>query len=485
MKQFLPLFILLLPFFAVSQEQLGLRLENYAGVSSLALNPTGNLTSPLPWDLNIAGAGLYFENNYGLIKNTNTIDLLKNRENLSFALAEDASGNVPNNIYLLDFKDDDKTRFLVSNVFIAGPSLSLKVHENHSVGVFANIRAMMSALDFPNEFSYYDYDNREHFEPFQIKPFSGAFITWSEIGVNYAAKMPTYFGSLGFGINAKYLTGYEAAYLESEDAWTHTKLPSDMVIAESTDGNYGLTTSNLKSNGFEQSANGKGWGIDVGVMATISEHEDGYKWRLSASLLDIGSIKFNKNAQTHAVHNPSGFQLNLRDFDDFELLEETEAFLQHFSNETLGDSFASASGSDFKLALPTAISLQADYYFGENIYLNSFLIHHFPTSTLGPKRETLLALTPRYEHQWFSVSMPISMLNWEEMQMGLAARLGYLVIGTDKWGSLFGKSNYSGTDIYIALKLNQLRLDWGIFNGGGGSGKRKYGNGKKAKCYDF
>jgi hypothetical protein len=295
-------------------------------------------------------------------------------------------------------------------------------------------------------------------------------------------KMPTSFGAIGFGANIKHLTGYEAFYLESINGWQHTKLKDDQISVENVKGNYGVTTSNFKSGGPERSANGRGIGLDLGFMATISDYDDEYRWRFGVSILDIGGIKFDKNAQAHVIQDVSKFELDLRDFDDFSLPEESQALLQHFSSEALGDANASKMADEFKLALPTAISLQGDYYFGENIYLNAFLIHRLPTASVGPKRTTLLALTPRYEHKWFSVSMPVSVLHWQKTQVGLAARLGYLVIGSDKVGSLFGKSDYSGTDFYIALKLNQLRIG---SLGEGGSGKRKYGNGKKAKCYDF
>ena len=62
-KRIIPLF---LPFFSLflnkiySQEQLGLRLDNYAGANAIALNPAANAaTNPLTWDVNLAGAGFW------------------------------------------------------------------------------------------------------------------------------------------------------------------------------------------------------------------------------------------------------------------------------------------------------------------------------------------------------------------------------------------------------------------------------------------
>jgi hypothetical protein len=479
------IFLSLFSVLAFSQEQLGLRLENYAGASSISLNPAGNLTNPMPWDFNLIGAGFYLDNNYGFIKNTSTLDLLKNGGNMGFILAKNVDGAFRSDEYVIDFYDDGDKRFFSFNSFVAGPSLVLKVHENHSVGFFTNMRAAASTLDLPNEFSYYKYDNRRHFDPFLAEPFDGALVTWAEVGLNYAIKIPTYTGFIGMGVNLKRLIGYEAGYLENIQPWVHTKLPDDNITVGDGYGRYGLTTSNLKEKGYGLNRNGSGLGFDLGFMYVLQEFNEGYKWRFGASILDIGSINFNKNAQAHATKNPNTFQLNLRDFDDFEYPQEIEEILRYFSYQALGDSLASQIGDQFKLSLPTALNLQADYSFTENIYLNGLIMHRFPTGHLSPRRESLLALTPRYEHRWFSVSMPVSLLNWQEIRTGVAARLGPLVIGSDKIGSLIKKSNFTGTDIYFAIKINSINLGLNLFDGAGKGGKHRYGNGKKAKCYNF
>ena len=251
-------------------------------------------------------------------------------------------------------------------------------------------------------------------------------------------------------------------------------------------GRYGLTTSNLKNNDYGAERNGSGFGFDLGFLYVVQENDESYKWRFGASILDIGSIRFDKNAQTHVVNNPNTFQLNLRDFDDFELPGEGEALLLHFSEQALGNPTASLRGDNFKMALPTAISMQADYNVNDQLFLNGLLVHPVPIGPVSPGRQPLLAFTPRFEHRWFSASIPVSLLNWRKTNLGLAARLGFLVIGSDNIGSIFGKSDYSGTDIYAALKLNPFDLGWGLFKGRGvGNGKERRGSKKKVRCYNF
>ncbi|MEZ4952076.1 MAG: hypothetical protein R2825_00710 [Saprospiraceae bacterium] len=87
------------------------------------------------------------------------------------------------------------------------------------------------------------------------------------------------------------------------------------------------------------------------------------------------------------LKTPNYDQLNLRDFDDFEYPQEIEEILRYFSYQALGDSLASQIGDQFKLSLPTALNLQADYSFTENIYLNGLIIHRFPSGHLSPRQE--------------------------------------------------------------------------------------------------
>ena len=83
--------------------------------------------------------------------------------------------------------------------------------------------------------------------------------------------------------------------------------------------------------------------------------------------------------------------------------------------------------------------------------------------------------------RWLSASLPVSLLNYEQVRIGLAARLAFLTIGTDNLGSFLGQKRLTGSDFYVALKINALKIGQlkggtGLFNGG---------SGKAAKCYRF
>jgi uncharacterized protein DUF5723 len=467
----------------MAQEQLGLRLENYAGVSSLALNPAGNLTNPLRWDLNLAGAGIFFGNNYAYLRQTSTFDFLDGMQNADFLLAADVEGPVPVDTYIVDFNDPGRRHFASAIAYVEGPSLVVKIGDRHSVGVFTRAAAMAGTQDFPQVFNYYTYTQRTLFEPFEVAPFEGAAIGWMETGLNYALSIPTYSGQVGLGANVRFLQAYEGAYLKNLQTFDYTKLGNHAISFGGKRGQFGYTRSNVNGEKFKRQKNGNGMAFDLGAVLVLEGDEEKYKMRLGASLLDIGFLRFDKNARQHSVTIDSVAVLNLSDYDKYDKLKELDALVGQFSRQTMGDSLATLQGDAFTIAMPAAVSLQADYAFTSNVYVNAILVQRLPTKNTSPGRNNLLALTPRFEHRWFSASVPLVLLNWQDFRFGFAARLGFLVVGSDNVGSLFGQKNYSGTDLYFALKVNPFDLGLSLF--GGGSRKRHFGKRGRVKCYDF
>lgn len=465
-----------------SQEQLGMRLSNYAGVNSLPLNPAGNLSNPLAWDVNIVGAGVFFENNYAFIHQTNTLQLLKHRNDAEFLLAEDVEGQLRPNAFIVDFYDDNRKRFVNFSNFVTGPSFVVKLHDRHSFGLFTRFQSRVSSQRIPAAYSYYKYGRQAFFDEFSVSPFAAAAMSWTEIGLNYALKIPASYGAFGFGINVRFLQGYEAGYLENMGTLQHTKLPGNTISLDQLNGRFGYASANLNGGDLQLQRNGAGIALDLGFIQLFQETEDGYRLRLGASILDLGYLNFNKNAFAHRVTTDATATLSLNDYEQFDQADGLDDLVRTFSQDALGDSLASAKGSSFRMAMPAAVSIQADYSFTPNFYLNALVLQRFYASGTGVKRGNLLAITPRFEHRWFSVSLPVSIYNWQDVRLGLAARLGLLVVGSDHLLSWVGQSSYTGTDIYIALKINPFDLG---LNFGGGNGKHRYGGGKKVKCYNF
>jgi len=320
------LFLFCLLFFTLSftklssQEQLGLRLDNYSGVNGIVLNPAANLTSPFRFDINLISAGVFADNNYGHIRNTNLFHFIKNSQDESNLI--DAV-NTPNDIRI----------------------------------------PLGEAID--------------------IAPTNVAGMVWSEFGINFAPAFFTYNGKFSLGITAKYLTGYEAAFAETPNTLQITQFPGDSLQLENGLINFGFTDSNTNSD-IDPAVrkNGQGFSFDVGAVMTIEGDDDGYIWRLGASILDIGQITFSKNAQFHQIDQPTDSLLGILPIDDYDGFADLSDYVNLLSSQTLGNSLASRVGDRFSIGLPTALSLQADYQFYPDFYVNATLVQRLKFTSL-------------------------------------------------------------------------------------------------------
>ena len=469
-----------------AQYQLGLRTERFSGASGIFFNPTAQLYNPLKWDLNLAGAGAFVSNSYTFIRQTSATDLLFNlNDNTDLIKAENVEGGVAQDTYIIDFNSTKRKHYATVLGYVDGPALSVRIAGKHAVGLFSRAAFLGGSQSVPAVFSYYPYNDRPFFDTFPVPVFQGAAMGWKEFGINYAYKRSTWYGSLSFGINLRKLTTYEGAFIESERRFQYTKLPDDAISIENASGSFGFTTRHLHADEFKPRKSGNGWAFDLAVTALIDEDEEGnYQWRLGVALLDLGRAYFT-SAQKHHIGIEPSATISLSNYMKYtNQLMHLDEIARQFSYETMGDSLASLIGNRFNLALPASLSLQADYSVNELLYFNASLLQRLPTRLPSPQRGNILAFTPRVEHRWFSLSAPLVLYNWSSLRLGLAARLGYLVVGSDHIGSLFGHKNFYGTDFYVALKFNPFDLNLGWFGGASASGIRLRQRGK-VKCYEF
>lgn len=471
-------FCFLIHFTSFTQEQLGLRIDNYAGINSVLLNPANNLTSPFTWDFNLVSAGVFVENNYAYVARTNLIALLKNTNNIVSA-PDITSDNQPGpNDLVLDYFDNENKRFFSFSAQAMGPSLMINLNSGHTFGIFTNARAVSNSRDIPYQLGYYNFERTPLDEPITIPQFNVAGMAWSEIGINYAYQFATDYGTIGLGANLKFLQGYEGFYVANESETTVSQLSGDTIALSAANFHFGLTDGNTDdSNDFNLNKNGSGIGLDLGAIFTIDGNEENtYFWKFGVSVIDIGKINFNNNVQRHLYQTTTTVNIPGNDYQN--LANTADAYLQQLSEDILGDPTASNVGNTgFDIWLPSALSLQADYRVRSNVYVNATLVQRLPMGNIALQRDNIFAISPRFESRWLGVTMPVVLYNYQDFRVGTALRLAFLTIGSDHLGSILKKGNFTGTDFYVAVKINPFKLNWG-----GGSGKR---GGKGVKCYDF
>lgn len=460
-----------------SQEQLGVRLDTYMGVQTSFLNPANSANFPLRWNINLAGAGFFIDNSYLYLDKTNILHSAANADKIK--LITEFKNTTPSaDDIILKFYNGKRNNYGITDIKINGPSLLFR-KEQHSFGVFYNLRYMSEATNVPSELNYDKFEGLPYRKIIDMPSISGRMMLWDEFGANYAFQWETNSGKAQIGINAKILRGFEGAYGGSWSSTKFARYPKDTAYIGTPDVSFALTTGNINNiaeGKYDLHRQGLGLGFDVGFNWCLAEYDDTYEWKLGASLLDIGKINFTPTAELHYINkmNPT----NLLKGADFNGVKSPTQWMRRLSLHTMGDSTKSLRANKFAMSLPMAINLSAEYQFYPHAFATVIFQQRIRQQDAPLNRGNLIAVAARYERRWFSATIPMTIYNYRHFQTGIAMRLGYLTLGTEDLGSWLVKKKLTGTDIYFALVFNPFNVNWMFPN-------RDRAFSKRVKCYSF
>lgn len=463
--------------YSYSQDMLGIRSSNYSGLQGLGINPASIHTSRLDIDINIFSLGVTAENDFIYIP----------KDKLKFFGIKNIIENFDEKGYLdeFEFGNPNETYNLNTAISIMGPSVMFNIYPKHTLAITTQMRAGISGTEIQGHagkfavegFGYNPLQNQF----FLGKDFELNILSWAEYGLSYATTLTeNEKGSLTGGLTLKLLHGIGGAYAENADLYYNVLNDSDMVFGVQgfSQIDYGRVDYNSfdEISGYSDFINGKGFGFDIGFSydffkePTSWQYEmDGkkihdplinrYKLRIGASLLDVGKIKFDENAGTYHLETDNGYYPNFNTDEYDNNIDFDHTFSAVFYN---GDSLASFRTNNFKMALPTAVSLQVDWNAYKKFYVAANYIHGMKHSEPGVDRASVLSVTPRYESPWLDISMPVSYFNYtgKISRVGLAFRFASFFLGSDRIGTLFGLGDLNGMDVYAGLKfsMNKQRI---------------------------
>ncbi len=472
MKKLFTLLLLLLLLLTCSytissaQDMFGIANSNYAGLNGIDLNPSSIVDSRLGFDLNLITVGITADNNYLYIP----------KSNLSFfgfkKIADDAQNKGTGYTDAKNYPGDVNKNFNLS-LLVRGPSVMFHVGKNW-FGITLDARAAVDISNLNYSAAKFGYETAGlKYAPLQNQLLnSGAFsvgtMVWSEIGVTYGREIINNEKNyLKGAITVKKLTGYAAAYART-DGFDY-KVDSNTINFYGANAQYGHSFNDSpKGQSLGGLSNGSGWGFDIGFTYEYrpnfqtgqyemdgkrldNPEENKYKWKVGVSMLDIGHINFNKNAEAFNTGGNNGTWVGW-DTVKFKNITDYDTTLSSvFYNSQL----ASNNGKhQFDMALPHALSLQFDYQVTRYVYANATMIQKITTGGPGVVAANNLAITPRFEKNWMDVAVPISYYSYSQFRIGLALRLGSFIIGSDKFGSILGLSDLGGMDFYTSLKFS-------------------------------
>jgi hypothetical protein len=468
----LKLFILLstLPVSASAQDALGMSVGNYAGMEASLLNPAAMANSKSYLEVNLLSGNIFVQNNYlRLVPNE-----MNGNQNLTVASSIFPFGGGSGLNIVDNYTTPDKIAY--SNIRFTGPSFIYSINR-HAYAFHTSFRMFTSGLDIPYDvakfafeglyFSPQHFINYIHPEPFKVMS-----LGWNELRFSYANTFrKNYREQLTAGVALKVLLGYHGAYMSSTHA-DYMVPHRDTIHIYHLDAVAGYSLpidyNNNDFYGLRSPVRGFGLAFDIGLTYTkpsqeslrrpsyMRHDETPYIYRLGVSLIDVGYINFNKHSRRLLFDGISTTWGGLADIQFYNINALMDTMSLALSNNLNGLD----DGTDFRMLLPAALSLQFDYNINGSFYVHAMLMQNIPMATLQVSRPSYVAVIPRFESDRFGVSVPVTYLGYDDLRLGLAFRYLYFTVGTDKLGAYYGSTDYDGFSFYFSIKFNLLKANF-------------------------
>jgi hypothetical protein len=471
-------FSLLLQNSTHGQEMFGVTLGNYSGVNGIMINPASMTNSKNYLDINLIAADFFIFNNayYLPSADVSIYDIMK--PGFEFPTYGEKQQN------LLYYKNQ-KLKQATVNIRMQGPG-AMYQYGKHAFGLTTAFRYFTSGSNIPWEMPVFGYESFSY-EPLQNIAFDDysfdvSTSAWFQLGLSYAYNIYNYLDqSISVGATISKLWGYAGVYGDISNA-DYIVLNDSTINIKNLDGQAGYAlpvdynNNDLLNNPLFK---GSGFGFDLGVTYVKKKFVGTQNWRhpsqqqfeeyiykVGLSILDLGRVNYKHNTQVIDYDNVSAYWQN---FDTISY-DNVNQVVQEISNVFYGDPNASYAGNKMKIGLPTAISLQFDYHYSENIYFGALWIHPIRLNQHTLRRPAQLAIIPRYETKMLEISVPITLYEYRYPRVGLAFRYSFLTIGTERLGTYLAIADLNGLDIYFSVKI--------------GFGKGTYKFKSNNKCYN-
>ena len=456
MKPILSIVVLLLIITtAQAQSFIGYSSGNYTGVNGVFFNPAYAANSRYHWDFNLVQVNASVYNNAVSYKLSNLAKSF-NSDALINKLYSTTNASGLENVDVLGpsllFNINSKTAFALTTRYREFGNLG---------GVNGNLLQSIKGEDAPETFGINNMN-------MQV-----AATGWMEAGVTWANVL--YNNGKHFlkgGISLKYLGGISNAAISTHHLNASIGLDpaKDNYLAANVSGDInlrfaGASPANMSGNDLIK-FNGHGAGIDIGLSyeyrprgeeyefadGSYDRSENLYKIRASVALLDMGSIRFNKDPQRSGSYT-AGFTGS----DQFDLsalntdIDKIKGALD--ANSGLFTPAPDATGSKYKVSLPARLMTEIDYHFNKGFYLN--LAGHMSLAKSNDiyKMSDLnrIVVTPRVETPFIGFYVPLQVNKMTGFDAGMALRLGKLVIGSSNIFTALGSSKM--VNAYIGFRL--------------------------------
>jgi len=457
------IFLLLLQYSTKGQEMFGVTLGNYAGVNSIMVNPAMITNSKNYLDINILAGDYFIFNNavYLPASGVSIYDLFK--PGYQFPTYGENNQNVK--LY-----SNQNTKLATVNIRMQGPSAMMQ-YGKHAFGITTAFRYFTSGNNIPWEMPVFGVESLGY-KPLQNIAFDDYSVdvstsAWFQLGLSYAYNVYNYLDqSISVGGTISKLWGYAGFYGDVSNV-NYIVLNDSTLNIKNLDGEAGFALPvNYNTNDLlnDPLFKGSGMGFDIGILYVKKKYIGTERWRhprqqkyeeyiyrIGLSLIDLGFVKYKNNTQVHKYDNVSAFWQNFNSINYDNINQVVNVIDSVFYGSSAN---APPAGNSMNIGLPTAVSLQFDYNYKNDIYLGAFWIQPVRFNGHALRRSAQVAIIPRYETKMIEVSVPISLYEYRYPRVGLSFRYSFFTIGTERLGTYLGLGDLNGMDLYFSFKVS-------------------------------
>jgi outer membrane protein OmpA-like peptidoglycan-associated protein len=458
---------------ASAQDFLGVNTGNYAGITGVMLQPASIVDSRYKFDVNLFTAGVNYANNY-LLVDRNAL--------LKFSSNNYTDYKTFKSKYLSEagLASNEKAWATVSTRIQMPLSFMATINKNSAIALNMQSRTIVQGRGIPGDLAKMAYNGFEY-DPtanpvLDASGFNVHALNWAEIGLTYGHVLfsnSKHFLKAAF--TGKYLGGIASAYVGSNNINFGIN-PDSSLNFNTTRADYNHSqTADFNNNlgNIFKNPDASAFGFDAGIVyefrgnidrldkiskddqvAYLSDRRDAnkYMFKLGVSLLDAGRFSFTK------PDNVNSFSANV---SNWRVRDENFNSVKEF--DTALASRVSAFPNDprnYKVHLPTALSVQLDMRFVKGLYLNVMAYRPLKLNNDEGYRFNhygYYTITPRWEGRRFGVYIPYTFSDdigdYKRNMLGASFRVGPLFVGSSNLGSMAFNKQLRSADIYIGLKL--------------------------------
>jgi len=499
MKVFIavPAMILILNTVLLAQDFLPILNENYMGINQAVLQPAAIVDSRFKVDVNVFGFNNDIYNNMIRFK---TYEMFKLGDSHWW----------DNATYLNDANGEDKSAFVSQTVL--GPSFLVTLTPKHAIGFTYKARNIINLDDMSESLArsiYTDFKSPEYFDTwYHDQDLRAVNHIFADYGLTYATEIFNNGANyMKTGITVKLLQGMSGAYLQADDfyyyfyqqdqeaqdadymSWNSPYVNSGI----SSNWNWGSGENDAYKTGMVYNFTAKpSVGLDLGLVyefrpkykdyrynmdgQTDLERQDKNKYllKVGVSVVDIGRLRYEKaynsqdfvanftsdyleryNSNNNSVPDPT-YWMDIEEvtfgtppYVNFSDTMYRRAQIDH------GVTLTSQNEEKFDIKLPTALSLQVDVNIIAGLYVNLMTytgLHQSFTNDGNSHYMSNYSLTPRYEHKWFSVAVPVQYNEFQKVNVGLGIRAAFVYFGINNLFSGLFDDPY-GSNVYFGVKI--------------------------------